>query len=1252
MAIDSSRLASSRSNKNEKGSAEISKRKRQRSVTHVIKNHTFNSNKSILSNSFDDDMLDGFSTNGKDNSITNNDKIVKLATPYKENITRVVSQYVSSDECGDEGKMDFPSKIHLNGNQNVSFHISKNNICDISSRVIKRNKNCVNDAVRDTMPSKAFELKSIKHVLRPELASIYRHKGHLDQHLKCLRIEDKMNPLHSILSRLMSHSLNKRGIFNTPVNISLFPEYLARITPNQPMDLGTVKSRLHALYYVEAESFFFDASVVFTNAMAYNPIGLVIHECASELLKLLESDHKKYMKNNIISSSTAFISTQEQSRIGSPRSITAVQDSNCCFTADSTDIPDLKRESVSPQLSGNFLNSSGSTIAVLPKPSNKYNQKMPQNHSCSTCKGRSCSLCTLSCRLLESSLIVCSGLNGCGQRVRKNASYYISADASRIYCQKCYPNLGAILPFTRGSDEEEVMNGSSTMKKRTKVKVLYKRDLLKRSNTEEIVEKWVECSVCVQPMHEICALYNRNLYKKKDQRGSEVELCKFICPSCTCSISPKTIDVGEGHANRYVAHSLPKCSLGNFVEGKIRSRMMDFMSKADAEQFTVRVTSNLDTKFSVPDEVKRHFILPSRVDGSISAQFPKIVPYTSKTMLLFQTIDGVDVCLFCMFVQEFDSLTHGKRVYIAYLDSADHFRPRHVRTHCYQEMLISYLAYAKTKGFTHAHIWSCPPIRGNSFVFWCHPAQQRTPTKDMLIKWYHNIINRAIKLGIVEDVKSLYEECFEDAMENIDGDILTTCPPLFDGDHWIDEAVRLNQAAIARLLKASKANGSGEKFLVDGRTYVQSDANIPSDSILRLPPTIQCADLLHDIIMPHPLAFAFRRPVNAAALNLKDYHNIIAKPIDLGTIHAYCTMGHYSVLDEMLEDVDLCFRNAVRYNPPNNVVHQAAVKLRDFFCSEMGKLMQQWGFASGHESDDYGRVYMRLDSFSSCLKERISTKDDKTSASYVKTKLSSEMNCHNRFAYLYKGGTEAIACSMVGKDVNMFDSKHLSLKCVAPNKKKNPKKKLKCETASILSSSQNDSFRNYAWLWHEVADTTRNMRTDFFVCTLNAQSSKNKKDISDETSKIWTDAYETYKEYIGSIQNDDTTGLRCKGRTIGSSSRLTDVRSSLLDFFQHHSYQFDSLRNAKHSSTMLLYNLHNPDSKIGWELRCSKCSCKICDVRWHKVVQNSTKVNSSNCSKTESCGEKSELGDFSDLCVSCYATVSNVEEYTPLQILV
>ena len=67
--------------------------------------------------------------------------------------------------------------------------------------------------------------------------------------------------------------------------------------------------------------------------------------------------------------------------------------------------------------------------------------------------------------------------------------------------------------------------------------------------------------------------------------------------------------------------------------------------------------------------------------------------------------------------------------------------------------------------------------------------------------------------------------------------------------------------------------------------------------------------------MSHPSLVPFRQPVNAAALKLKNYHQIITKPIDLGTIYSRCVLGEYQVLHKMVDDAKLMVANAKKFNP-------------------------------------------------------------------------------------------------------------------------------------------------------------------------------------------------------------------------------------------------------------------------------------------------------------------------------------------------
>jgi E1A/CREB-binding protein len=139
--------------------------------------------------------------------------------------------------------------------------------------------------------------------------------------------------------------------------------------------------------------------------------------------------------------------------------------------------------------------------------------------------------------------------------------------------------------------------------------------------------------------------------------------------------------------------------------------------------------------------------------------------YRSRAIFLFQRLDGVDVLLFVMYVQEYDSSAPAPnrgKLYIAYLDSVHYFRPRHHRTLVYHELLLAYLEYSRRKGYTSCYLWACPPpTKRDDYVIHCHPPTQRVPNPERLRKWYHDMIRRGVADGVVLSSCALFEEHFE-----------------------------------------------------------------------------------------------------------------------------------------------------------------------------------------------------------------------------------------------------------------------------------------------------------------------------------------------------------------------------------------------------------------------------------------------------------------------------------------------------------
>ena len=165
--------------------------------------------------------------------------------------------------------------------------------------------------------------------------------------------------------------------------------------------------------------------------------------------------------------------------------------------------------------------------------------------------------------------------------------------------------------------------------------------------------------------------------------------------------------------------------------------------------------------------------------------FPDEFPFRCKCIVVFQNIDGVDVVLFALYVYEHgeDNPFPNKRtVYISYLDSVHFMMPRKMRTFIYQEILISYLDYAREKGFEQAFIWACPPLKGDDYIFYAKPEDQKIPKEQRLRQWYLEMLLECQKRSIVGKLTNMYDQYFND--KTLDA----AAVPYFDGDYFPGEA--------------------------------------------------------------------------------------------------------------------------------------------------------------------------------------------------------------------------------------------------------------------------------------------------------------------------------------------------------------------------------------------------------------------------------------------------------------------------------
>ncbi|KDD71486.1 histone acetylation protein, partial [Helicosporidium sp. ATCC 50920] len=215
-----------------------------------------------------------------------------------------------------------------------------------------------------------------------------------------------------------------------------------------------------------------------------------------------------------------------------------------------------------------------------------------------------------------------------------------------------------------------------------------------------------------------------------------------------------------------------------------------------ASEFTVRVVNNVTKKY----DVQARFLEAFGPEGA-----PDAFCYKQKVMLLFQTLDGVDVCLFCMYVQEYGAdapAPNARTAYLSYLDSVKYFRPEDcvslarpgnlaLRTVLYHELLVGYLAWIKARGFLTMYIWACPPLAGDDYILYCHPGRQKTPRSDRLREWYHAMLRAARSEGVVRYVSNLYDTFFAGGRDHrLDRPSILHLP-YFEGDYWPGEAENL-----------------------------------------------------------------------------------------------------------------------------------------------------------------------------------------------------------------------------------------------------------------------------------------------------------------------------------------------------------------------------------------------------------------------------------------------------------------------------
>ncbi|XP_076854251.1 bromodomain-containing protein 3b isoform X16 [Brachyhypopomus gauderio] len=167
-----------------------------------------------------------------------------------------------------------------------------------------------------------------------------------------------------------------------------------------------------------------------------------------------------------------------------------------------------------------------------------------------------------------------------------------------------------------------------------------------------------------------------------------------------------------------------------------------------------------------------------------------------------------------------------------------------------------------------------------------------------------------------------------------------------------------------------------------------------------------CDTILKEMLSKKHAAYAwpFYKPVDAEALELHDYHEIIKQPMDLSTVKKKMDSREYQDAQSFAADVRLMFSNCYKYNPPDHEVVAMARKLQDVFEMRFAKMPDEPAEPSSPGASSVAGVVSKSTGSSESSADSTSSSDSEEERATRLAELQEQLKAvHEQLAALSQG---------------------------------------------------------------------------------------------------------------------------------------------------------------------------------------------------------------------------------------------------------